>query len=52
MLINICQAINWLNAPPFPSLVCGNAQEIVTEQSKFVEAQKTRANKRLSIIFT
>lgn len=38
MLINICQAINWLNAPQFPSLVCGNAQEIVTEQSKFVEA--------------
>lgn len=40
MLINICQAINWLNAPHFPSLVCGNAQEIVTEQPKFVEAQK------------
>lgn len=52
MLINICQAMNWLNAPHFPSLVCGNAQEIVKEQSKFVEAQKTEANKRLSIIFT
>lgn len=37
MLINICQAINWLNAPHFPSLVCGKAWEILTE--KFGEAQ-------------
>lgn len=33
MLINICQAINWLNVPHFPSLVCGNAQEIVVKNS-------------------
>lgn len=33
MLINICQTINWLNAPHFPSLVCGKAQEMVTEKN-------------------
>lgn len=53
MLINICQAINWLNAPHFPSLVCGNAQEIVTEKNSLsLQKHKKRANRRLNFIFT